>query len=219
MYEKKSLLALLVLPLAFLSISIYAQTLVVYDVQTDEYPSVNAKFFAFDENGKQITDLSEEDFQVIEHGEEREVTYVTCPVPKPPQPISSVLTIDISGSMKGESLEIAKSAAKVWVNMLPLNSSECAVTSFNKLNYNNQDFTTNKTRLLEAIDELSAGGGTDFDAGLINLSSGALLVAESGKHRKIIVFLTVGHSSVSENEIVQKANDIDVLRVYNFCII
>ena len=130
-----STLALVIFSMLILCITLEAQMLSVFDVDPSGHPTIKAKFFAFDENGKQITNLSKEDFQVIENGEEREVTYVSCPEPKPPQPISSVLTIDISGSMQGKSLEIARNAAKVWVNTIPLNISECAITSFNKSNY------------------------------------------------------------------------------------
>ena len=123
---------------------------------------------------------------------EREVLSVSCPEPAPPTAISSVLVMDVSGSMSGTMLEKAQGAARSWVNGLPLGKSECAITSFDTKNNMLQDFTKDRNRLLEKIELLGAGGGTDYEAGFINPLSGGLLVAQEGKYKKVLVFLTDG---------------------------
>ncbi len=201
---KKAILTLLLL----LPLAAQAQDLSVFDIDTTNFPIMRAKFFAFDENGDQITNLSPSDFEITEDGEQRDVISVSCPEPKEPVAISSVLTIDVSGSMSGSNLNMAKEAGRAWINGLPLGKSECAITSFNSRNFMVQDFTTNRSRLLEKLSTLGAGGGTDFNAGFINPMSGALIAAENGRHKKVVVFLTDGYATGNEAAIIQKANEI-----------
>ena len=125
------------------SYSVHSQSLSVFDIDTSAFPTINAKFYAFDINGEQISNLSPSDFQVAENGIPRTVTSVSCPAPHPPVPISSVLVMDVSSSMGSGGLNIAKAAAHAWIELLPLGSSECAISSFSDNNYLNQDFTTN----------------------------------------------------------------------------
>jgi VWFA-related protein len=183
---------LLYLFLVFLSYEGLAQSLSVFDVDATSFPTVKAKFFAFDASGNPITNLSPSDFVVKENGQTRNVTFVSCPTPKPPQALSSVLVIDVSGSMEGTNINLAKEAARAWVEGLPLGKSECAITSFDDRNYMVQDFTTDRAKLLAGIAGLQAQGGTDYDAAMLNPMAGGLLVSKNGKHKRVIVFLTDG---------------------------
>jgi uncharacterized protein (TIGR02145 family) len=126
--------------------------------------------------------------------------------------ISSVLTIDASSSMEGLGLELAKIAAKAWIDGLPLGISECCITSFNDGNLYQQDFTTDRQRLYSALNNLYANGTTSYDAGLLDPYAGALHAIEAGKYSKVIVFLTDGYPSQYPlvPEIIQKANDLNV---------
>jgi WD40 repeat protein len=179
-----------------------SQTLQVFDVDAQSFPAMKAKFYAFVASGKEITYLSPSDFHLTENGLQRTVTNVSCPAIKPPNLISSVLTIDVSGSMSGTGLNIAKVAAKAWVQSLPLGASDCAVSSFDNNNYINQDFTTDRTKLISAIDNLKTQGGTDYNFGLLNPLAGSLVISKTGKHKKVIVFLTDGQPN-SEPQVAQ----------------
>ncbi|MFH1050514.1 MAG: choice-of-anchor D domain-containing protein [bacterium] len=194
--------------LIVLSYSLNSQSLSIFSLDTAKFPTMRAKFYAFDNADLQIINLSPDDFEITENMVERKVTYISCPTPKPPSAISAVLTIDNSGSMTGNGILMAKAAATAWVKALSLNKSECAITSFNTTNTLHQDFTNDKQKLLDAINVIGAGGGTDFDAGLINPMSGGLLIAEKGKNKKVLVFLTDGQANGNETEIIKKANDI-----------
>jgi formylglycine-generating enzyme len=200
---------LLILIITSLTSTVNARNLIVYDVDNSNYPIIKAKFFAFDNSGKQIYDLKPSNFTIIENSIKRNVISVTCPEPGPVQQISSVLTIDISASMKDGGIDIAKLAALTWFDFLPLGESECAITSFNKLNYLNQDFTTNKIKLIESINALTTFDGTDFNAAFVYPPAGALIIAEGGKYKKIIVFLTDGSSNCQTNTIINLANSMN----------
>jgi uncharacterized protein with von Willebrand factor type A (vWA) domain len=152
---------------------------------------MKAKFFAFDKDGKQLTPNAN-DFSLTENGQSRAILNVSCPNPQPPSPISSVLVFDVSGSMSGTPLDMVKAVANTWINMLPLGLSDCAITSFSDDNYINQDFTTNKNKLANGINSLSIIGGTDYNAAMIDPAAGGVLMAKTGKHKRIIIFLTDG---------------------------
>jgi uncharacterized protein (TIGR02145 family) len=192
--------------LILLSYTAYSQNLSVYNIDVSAFPTIKANFFAFDSVGNQITNLSIGNFELKENGLARTITYVTCPEPKPTIALSSVLVIDVSGSMKDGGLDIAKAAAYAWIDMLPLGKSECAITSFSENAYLNQDFTTKKVKLIDGIYSLDCVTGTDYDAAFNSTYAGALPIARMGKHKRVIVFLSDGVPN-SEPNTTQIIND------------
>ncbi len=186
--------------------SLFSQSLTVFNIDASAYPVMRAKFYAFDADGNQLSGIALGDLQLREDGIARTVTRASCPPVSPSQAISSVLTVDISGSMLGARISAAQVAACAWIGALPLGRSECAVTSFNSSAYINQDFTTDRAALRQAVVGLRAGGGTNFDAALLFPPAGALEVCKRGQFRKIIVFLSDGAASMREqSEILVEA--------------
>ncbi len=173
-----------------------AQSLSVVDIDATGFPVMKAKLSAFDAAGDPVRPSASE-VTVSEGGRGRSVVSISCPPTPPPLALSSVLVVDVSGSMKEMTggvrrIDLAKAATGAWIQGLPAGASECAVTSFDESNYLNQDFTTDRTRLLNAVSALSPGGGTDYDEGLLLAASGGLRISRNGKYRKVIVFLTDG---------------------------
>ena len=191
--------------------SCFSQSISVYNLNTSQFPKLTAKMFILDADGNVASGISESDIIIDEEGVIRSVASLDCPVPVPPEALSAVLTIDVSGSMYGEGIEMAKAAAKAWVEAIPLGKSECALTTFDSQNYLNCDFTQDRTKLLEAISAITPNGGTDFNAGLINKMFGSLVMAERGKYKRTIVFLTDGYASGDEDAIVKKAEELDAV--------
>ncbi|MBM2817245.1 MAG: yiaD [Ignavibacteria bacterium] len=173
--------------------SAYGQSLSVFDIDPSGFPNIRAKFFAFDVIGYQLTNLSIPDFEVRENGELRQVIKVSCPGKKPAV-ISSVLVMDVSTSMCEDDnrLDLAKAAGNIWIDMLPFNESECAITSFSNYNYINQDFTTKRAKLQKGLHSLTCISGTNYNAALLDPAAGGIIIAKTGKYKRIIVFLTDG---------------------------
>ncbi len=216
--KKFYFIALITAVMIFSISNLHAQVLTVFDVNSTGFPTISAKFFAYNSDYERITNLTPADFEVTENGEERSVTLVTCPSQNP-DPLSSVLTIDISGSMgwgADPNINLAKGAASAWVKALDLGNSECAISTFNHDNYFTQDFTTNETRLLDRIDDLDPFGGTDYDEALLNSPAGGIQVAKRGQHKRIIVFLTDGMPNYPPNTtgIINAANN-DNITIYS----
>ncbi|MBI3259553.1 MAG: choice-of-anchor D domain-containing protein [Ignavibacteriae bacterium] len=107
-------------------------------------------------------------------------------------------------------IELAKTAATSFINAAHLGFSECAVTSFDHLNYLNQDFTTDRKKLLAAVTALEPRGGTDHDMGLRNPPSSALSIADYGKNKRIIIYLTDGEGNGNADEIIRLAKKKNV---------
>ena len=129
----------------------FSQSLTLFDIDTTSYPIMKAKFYAFDKDGNQILNYNTNDFEITENGEIRKILSVSCPAPKPPQALSSVLVMDVSGSMDGTNITLAQEGARAWIRGLPLGKSECAITTFDTKNYFVQDFTTDRNLLESKI--------------------------------------------------------------------
>lgn len=199
------------------SISTLGQSLSVFNADPTKYPLITASFLAFDSKKNQLTDLLPNDFLVLENGIQRKVISVRCSESTIIEPISAVLAIDISGSMNGAGIKVAKDAAKEFVNGLAVGVSDCAITSFNDQSFLNQDMTTDSKKLIKAIDKLRAGGSTDYMPAFTNEYNGCLSIAKRGNNNRIVIFLTDGqpNNPPQEDKIISMAlkNKISIYSV------
>ncbi|MFA6570205.1 MAG: choice-of-anchor D domain-containing protein [Bacteroidota bacterium] len=175
--------------------SAYGQSLTVFDIDTSAFPTIKAKFYAFDASGKQITNLSPADFELKENGVTRTVTNVSCPSPKPPQIVSLAMSIDVSGSMRGSNagdipVELGKTTARDLINLIASPPSELALQTCEAKALIINDFTTNKSKLLTKIDPITAGGDNDFVEQLLNPNTGLLNLVKTGKYKKVALIYT-----------------------------
>ncbi len=187
-----------------------AQSLTILGIDRSAYPIVRARFFAFDTDMKVLSIASPTEIAVLENGVPCTVLGVECPVREVPKPISAVLTMDMSGSMGGGGLDLAKAAAHAWIDAFPVATSQCAITSFNHANALVQDFTNDRQLLRKGVDALRAGGGTSFDAAFTSPFAGAIPVVARGAYRRIIVLLTDGQARGNETEIIAAARQAAV---------
>lgn len=147
--------------------------------------------FAVSENGRQVEVLAQE--QLTE----------------PEIPVDVVLAIDTSGSMKGESLEAAKRAARAFVDaMQPPN--RVAIVAFSTTASVVAPFTDDDATLSAAIDGLTAAGET---AAYDSLIAAAGLAREPGANVKGVVFLSDGGDTMSRatlDDAVRQTRDVGV---------
>jgi WD40 repeat protein len=184
----------------------YSQKIVLFNTDASEFPKVSTGIYVFDNSGKRVTQLDTLQFRVFENGMERWMKKINCPPPVTPKAFSSVLTVDISHSMRDYNrMNIAKSATKAWVNSMSNASSECAVTSFDAFTYINHPFSTNKNSLIASINQLQPKSGTNYTAAFLG-DSGAIKLAAQGKYKKFIIFLTDGEPDES-----YPANPIEII--------
>ncbi len=187
-----------------------AQYFRVFNIDAKNFPVVTANFLLSDSSGNQISSIDKKSVKIEENGKSGELLSIHPPQKTSPQPLSIVLSFDVSHSMNQKRLHIAKEAGKEFVKMLPLEQSECAITSFDNLNYLNQDFSYSETKLTEAIDSLDAAGGTNYNSGFSMPYAGALNIASDGEYKKIVIFLTDGLGEGDKANIIKKANKNDI---------
>jgi len=206
------LLLLLLLPAP----QLHGQRIVVSTVDTKEFPTVKAEVYVLGTDGREIRDVRPDEVVVTENGERRQVISLVCPPAPKPRMISSVLTIDVSGSMESagrggtvRNITLAQAAANAWVDGLPNDGSDCALTTFDSRGLIYLDFSRDLNLLRSSIALLEPHGGTDYNAGLLNSPSGALPVVASGRGRRVIVFLTDGLGGGNEERIVEGARSLN----------
>ncbi|MBI2794168.1 MAG: VWA domain-containing protein [Ignavibacteria bacterium] len=187
-------------------------TLFVQNITTDSNGVSRATVLYFNDKG-QIVPFSLADLTINEGsgiGTAR-VIDVQCPPVFPAVHVSSVLTIDVSGSMKfgGPNIVLARAAAQAWVEALS-DSSECAITVFDHVASLRTGFTRDKADLTKIISDIAPHGGTDYTEGLIDDSEGGIAIASQGSKRRVLVFLTDGYGHVDAQKVIALANKNNV---------
>lgn len=175
----------------------------VQGVDTEDYPDVRVSVTVpaelLGENGEAAFSVTENGRPVELRAEER--------VSEAEEPVDVVLTIDTSGSMKGASLEAAKSAALEFVDAMQ-SPNRVAIVAFHTTARVVARFTDDDAVLSAAIEGLEAGGET---AAYDSLVAAATLAGEAGTNVKGIVFLSDGGDTMSRTSLdesvrlVQKA--------------
>lgn len=113
------------------------------------------------------------------------------------EPLTTMLVIDISGSMdKNNKLTAAKDAAKAYVNQMR-DVDQAGLMTFDTQTYYVQPVTTDTAALTSAIDGLKTGGDTSMFDALVEAEKN--LNAISG--RKAIIVLADGLDNHSQNTV------------------
>jgi len=190
----------------------YAQEMYLFNVDTSNLPEVSAEYLILDSANMLVTDIKESEFGIKQDTANLRLTKFRAPQAAfSIESASIVLTIDISGSMYGQRMDDVIEAAKVFVGLTPLYACEIAITAFNGNDYILQDFTQNKEKLLHSLDRLEAGGGTDFNSGLLRSPGGALSVTKNANYdKKAVLFLTDGLGTGNFEKMIKTAKSQNV---------
>jgi VWFA-related protein len=147
---------------------------------------------AFDEKGRSVADLRQEDFRIFEDGQPQVMTHFTAAR----QPLSVALLLDASNSMgTGERMEIARTAAIDFVKKMDP-EDRLLVMSFNDDVREIQALTRDRKLLEKAIESITPQGGTALYDALVD---GASRLREF-EGRKALVLLSDGRDqALKEN--------------------
>lgn len=107
-----------------------------------------------DRNGRAISGLTAQDFSIVENGKEREISKVA----PTSAPFNLVLLLDVSGSVE-ERMDFIRKAARNFLNTVS-RQDRIAIISFRDDIQVLTDFTTDRKKLSESLDQIDAGGGT-----------------------------------------------------------
>jgi tight adherence protein B len=118
---------------------------------------------------------------------------VVVPSVRQVDPVSVVLLIDTSGSMKGEPIRAARAAAFQFIDALPKDAL-LSVNSFGAVVGEATGFSTDRTVAKRRVNQLTARGETSLRDGLLD-SAGSFPIAAK---RRAIVVLSDGADTVSK---------------------
>ena len=144
-----------------------------------------------DKKGNIVTDLTKDDFEVIEDGKTQTIDYFAQGDGETAPPMHLGLMVDASGSMQDD-MKLAQSAAIKFLNMLPAAEDITLVdfdTQVRITRYPQRDFA----RLVERIRQRKPDGWTALYDALGTYLDGA----DSQDGRKVMVMYTDGGDSRS----------------------
>ncbi len=153
---------------------------------------VNILCVATDRNGRYVTDLKKEDFEIFEDGVKQKIEKFSA---RTDMPLLIGLLIDTSASVV-DKLKFEVDAAVDFLNSVLRPGDFALVTEFDSSVTLVQDFTEDVNQIKQELKLLKAGGGTAlFDA--IYLICQEKMRWSSQDKRKIIVIISDGDDTVS----------------------
>ncbi len=157
-------------------------------VNASDLPVVTVTVNVFDSLGQPVRGLAAADFSLVGEVADLGAIVDVANVTDDDLAFSVVLMIDTSSSMYERPFVAAQEAARTFISAIGPNDS-VAIYDFDSDIRLVQDFTTDKTALLSAIDSLSLGGKTAlYGAGL----EGVIKASTSGNPRRVVILLSDG---------------------------
>lgn len=155
---------------------------------------VNVTVTVTDENGRFVSGLRKEDFEVFEDGKRVNITHFD----NERVPVSLGLVMDTSGSMAGEKMVAAKAAIERFLFSLLDRSDEVFLYQFESQATLVQDWTTDRRAVSRALDRIQARGGT----AMYDAAAEAVPMAQSGSQRKkAVVIISDGNDTSSQIDV------------------
>lgn len=165
----------------------YRETLLIRSVDARKYPQIDIHLTtALPEE----MSLEKEDLTVYEQGEEI-TDFELLNAGEEEQELSLCFVLDVSGSMEGDALEHAKSAAGNLLNMLAGGQNQVGLVKFENSAEIVSRLTESSGVLSRGIDSLTADGGTNISDGL----RAGMEVLQGGKGSQVIILLSDGEDS------------------------
>ncbi|MGA2297021.1 MAG: choice-of-anchor D domain-containing protein [FCB group bacterium] len=192
----------------------FAQTALIHNVITDNYPWLKATYTVWDSTGSEIRISNANDILITEGGKPREHRPGLSPYCSPPnyQTFSAIMVMDMSHTMMNpiSSTDItpkylvALAAVRNFITKINLSVSEVAIMQFDGGAELISGFTNNLDSLIKLTNasNFHARGETDFNAAFFkdkfdDSVNTALWIAKSAKYKPVIVFLTDGGHDAS----------------------
>ena len=155
-----------------------------------------------DANGRLITGLTKDDFQIFEEGVEQQITQFT----DQRVPVSLGMLLDASDSMRGQPAVDARDAFDRFVGDLLLTEDEVFVATFNHLPRLVTKWTMPPSSLRGSLNALKPSGGTAiYDA----LADTSRLFEQRVNLRAAMIVVSDGADTASDRSLLQT---IDVVR-------
>ena len=151
---------------------------------------INVTATVTDVNGRFVSGLRKEDFQLFEDGQEQTITHFNAER----VPVSLGLVVDTSGSMEGEKWVAARQALNRFLFQLLDRNDEVFLYRFDNQPELIEGWTTDRERIATGLARIRPRGATS----LYDAVAAAIPLAQTGRHRKkAIVVISDGNDTNS----------------------
>ncbi len=161
-----------------------------------------------DKKNKHVSGLDRDDFRVYEDYVLQKITHFT----REERPLVIGLLLDSSDSMEGDKIVRAKAGAKKFIHTLK-EDDEAFIIDFDSEVKVLQGFTSDKGKLLTAVDSVVAEGATNLNLALWE----GIKKLKDKTGRKVIILLSDGWDTVNditEEEVLEAAKSAEV-KIYS----
>lgn len=124
-----------------------------------------------------------------------------------------VLVLDVSGSMAGKPLEETKKASTKFVDTVLKEDASIGIVTYDNSASMVSDFSVDEKSLKTIADNITDGGGTNIESGLVKASE---MLSESHAKKKIIVLMSDGEPNEGKigEELISYADSIKDEGIY-----
>jgi len=166
-----------------------------------------------DDDGRLVTNLREDDFEVRDDGKPQAITQFD----NRPQPIRLIVMLDVSGSMEGNLPLLRSASQQLFSRLLP--GDRARLGTFGKKIIISPEFTNDRTALLAALPEvIERDAGTPLWRAIYDSMDA---FKDTGEERAVVLVLSDGHDSgpmlgklyTSQGEAIDRARR-DAVMVY-----
>ena len=176
-----------------------------FDIST--YPNVKSEIFVFDKNADYpLQNYDASIFAVLDNGVvPNNINYVN-----PNQNLLANASIDLILDLGLETtlpqpssrFQIGKNFFQKFASLIDSSKIELALTSFDAINYINQDFTFAKSKILNSLATMTPSESSVLDEAFIDKPAGASEILKNAKYSRNLILITDGSLLINKQKIL-----------------
>jgi urease beta subunit len=193
------------------ALSLQSQSISIFDIDTTNFPTMRAKFFAFDAAGNQARPSASE-LTLTEDGVNRVITNVSCPNLR--YTLSACIMVDTYAY-----IDLARKGAERFVSFLQMPPDEVGITYMAGAPLIHRDFTRDRTKAVNATTTIPSAPGVDIQRMFYAEKTGGVpFITPRKNERKALILISDLHCpnlNLDEKRLYAdaKANGIRVFSV------
>lgn len=166
----------------------YSQGISLFNIDPSGFPTIKAKFYAYDKEGKPIRPSMNE-VKLKEDGENRSILRIKCP-PSVPQPISVGIMIDTYSF-----LDLARSGTKRLIEYMNMPKDELAITYMDHAALLHQSFINDRSKAIAASSTIPKAPGYAAVQQMFfsEITGGVQLIKTRLNNKKVLILLSDLH--------------------------
>ncbi|HZQ92798.1 MAG TPA: VWA domain-containing protein [Terriglobales bacterium] len=166
-----------------------------------------------DRQGRVMTDLGKDDFRLLEDGREQRIQYFS----RDELPLAIALVLDVSGSMKPTFAQLRRSMVYALDRLRP--TDRAVLFAFSRDTERLTGLTSNHDQLADAMESVSARGGTDILDAL--WAASVYLKQQAPKDRRAVILISDNiapkRAEHGTKEVIETALEFET-EVHSLCV-